>query len=326
MTAPLAMHIHVEVQIYLDGQPLAIPADVGVFGQAAYPLHTHDSSGLVHIESPVARDFHLQDFFAVWNTTPEGHAVLAMLDAARYLTVTDDGAISTGLPLVPLHDHDSSIIQALSASPSAAAAANETLVTKLDNDLLQRAPDTPGLVSLSTALDQGLSRTQLVQSILASAEYHSLEVQNLYHALLHRDPDPAGQASFLAFLAMGGTIQQVEGLLLASPEYFGDQGGTNAAFVAALYHDVLGRQAEAAGFAAWQLELTAGQSRVQITIAFLHSQEAETLAIDAIYQEYLHRPSDDAGRQSFLIMLGHGITQEQVTAQVLGSPEYLGGV
>src|SRR5438132_2299450 len=203
-TGPLAMHIHAEVQIFLDGQPLVIPANVGVFGLAAYPLHTHDSSGLVHIESPVVRDYSLQDLFAIWNTTAEGHAVLAMLDAAPYLTVTDDGVVSTGLPLVTLHDHDRIVIQALSASPSAAAAANEALVTKLYQDLLLRAPDTPGLVSLSTALDQGLSRMQVVQSMEASAEYHTMEVQNLYHAWLHRDADPAGQTGFVAFLALGG--------------------------------------------------------------------------------------------------------------------------
>lgn len=31
------------------------------------PIHTHDDTGIIHIESPVKRDFTLADFFAVWN-------------------------------------------------------------------------------------------------------------------------------------------------------------------------------------------------------------------------------------------------------------------
>ena len=33
------------------------------------PLHTHDSSGEVHIEGPYARDFTIGEFFQIWNKT-----------------------------------------------------------------------------------------------------------------------------------------------------------------------------------------------------------------------------------------------------------------
>src|SRR5947209_6712154 len=116
--APLAMHIHARVHIFLDGQPIVIPANVGVFGFSAYPLHTHDASGLIHMESPVLANFNLQDFFAIWNTTLQGQAALAQLDAAPDVTVTINGTTSAGLGLVPLHDHDDIVIQALSAAPN----------------------------------------------------------------------------------------------------------------------------------------------------------------------------------------------------------------
>jgi hypothetical protein len=32
-----------------------------------YWLHTHDDSGIIHIESPVNRDYTLGQFFDVWN-------------------------------------------------------------------------------------------------------------------------------------------------------------------------------------------------------------------------------------------------------------------
>jgi hypothetical protein len=31
-----------------------------------HPLHTHDTTGKLHVESPVERDFTLGDFFTVW--------------------------------------------------------------------------------------------------------------------------------------------------------------------------------------------------------------------------------------------------------------------
>jgi hypothetical protein len=323
MMAPLAMHIHASVHIYVDGQPIVIPANVGVFGLSAYPLHTHDATGLIHMESPVVRDFHLQDFLAVWNTTAQGHAALTELDAARDLTVTVNGMASAGLGLVLLHDHDDIIIKALSANPSAAATANEMFLARLYTDLLQRTPDTVGLVGFATALDQGMSRTQAAQVMEASGEFHSLQVQGLYRSLLHRDVDPSGLAGFNAFLAAGGTSAQVSDYLLASPEYFQRAGGTDAGFVAALYSDLLHRAPEATGAAAWQALLAGGQTRARIAAEMLQTEEAQAAALHEIYQEYLHRPADDFGLSHFLAFLHNGGTREQAIAIIVGSAEYM---
>src|SRR5207248_7371258 len=76
-TTRLAMHIHALVHIFVDGQAVTIPANVGNFGTSAYPLHTHDDTGLIHMESPIVRSFALQDFFAIWDRTAQGHAALS---------------------------------------------------------------------------------------------------------------------------------------------------------------------------------------------------------------------------------------------------------
>jgi hypothetical protein len=61
-------HIHQHLAIYDRGKPVAIPNDVGrpVLGNCLYWLHTHTSDGIIHVESPVVRAFHLGDFFNVW--------------------------------------------------------------------------------------------------------------------------------------------------------------------------------------------------------------------------------------------------------------------
>lgn len=62
-------HIHPNLEIIINGQKQEIPANIGVRPTCMNSLHTHDNSGVIHVESPEKRDFNLSDFFAVWNKT-----------------------------------------------------------------------------------------------------------------------------------------------------------------------------------------------------------------------------------------------------------------
>ena len=64
-----ALHIHPYVRIQVNGQPVAIPPNVGITGTCFEPMHTHDTTGILHIESPEVRDYTLGDFFAIWAVT-----------------------------------------------------------------------------------------------------------------------------------------------------------------------------------------------------------------------------------------------------------------
>src|SRR5689334_9208813 len=46
-----ALHHHIQLYIYVDGQPVIVPQNIGLSSSAASPLHTHDDTGLVHVES-----------------------------------------------------------------------------------------------------------------------------------------------------------------------------------------------------------------------------------------------------------------------------------
>ena len=78
----LVYHIHAHLQVYVDGQPRALPAAIGMVGpvseqtpygpfygaqQCYYWLHTHASDGVIHIESPSVRIYTLGNFFDEWN-------------------------------------------------------------------------------------------------------------------------------------------------------------------------------------------------------------------------------------------------------------------
>lgn len=67
-------HIHAVLKIYINGQESPLPANLGIetnaqSGQATcfYWLHTHDSSGVVHIESPAVEPFTVGQLVDEWN-------------------------------------------------------------------------------------------------------------------------------------------------------------------------------------------------------------------------------------------------------------------
>jgi hypothetical protein len=66
-TEGTAVHIHQHFDLFVDGREVPVPAGVGIDPAVGYaPLHTHDASGVIHVESPIARTYTLGDFFAVW--------------------------------------------------------------------------------------------------------------------------------------------------------------------------------------------------------------------------------------------------------------------
>jgi hypothetical protein len=77
----LAYHIHIHLQVYVDGQSRSIPAAIGLLGpvyentpygrfygaqKCYYWLHTHASDGIIHVESPTKRIYTLGIFFDEW--------------------------------------------------------------------------------------------------------------------------------------------------------------------------------------------------------------------------------------------------------------------
>jgi hypothetical protein len=60
-------HNHAHLDIFVNGHVISIPPGIGIVDdKCLYWLHTHDETGVIHIESPVRRDFTLGQFFDVW--------------------------------------------------------------------------------------------------------------------------------------------------------------------------------------------------------------------------------------------------------------------
>ncbi|MHB8467458.1 MAG: hypothetical protein ACYDD7_21800, partial [Acidimicrobiales bacterium] len=92
-------HIHAHLDVFYDGQRVTVPAYVGIdlVAQAISPLHTHDTSGVVHIESPVVKDYRLGQFFIEWGVEIRAHPAVAYVNGLAVTTPPAD---------LVLHAHD----------------------------------------------------------------------------------------------------------------------------------------------------------------------------------------------------------------------------
>lgn len=61
-----AQHTHQHLAITINGQKMPIPKNIGIGSDFISPIHTHEEDGIIHVESPVVKDFTLGQFFTEW--------------------------------------------------------------------------------------------------------------------------------------------------------------------------------------------------------------------------------------------------------------------
>jgi hypothetical protein len=68
-TEQLTYHVHAHLSLYINGSPVTVPAYIGIdnTNQCFYWLHTHDVSGIIHIEAPQPGSYKLGTFFHLWD-------------------------------------------------------------------------------------------------------------------------------------------------------------------------------------------------------------------------------------------------------------------
>ena len=104
-----AQHIHAHLDVFLNGQAVTVPANIGIDYVASHitPLHTHDDSGVIHIESPDLRTFTLGQFFTEWGVTLTSSCVASYCAPSSPLVVDVNGAPFSGDPgTIVIHRHD----------------------------------------------------------------------------------------------------------------------------------------------------------------------------------------------------------------------------
>lgn len=89
----VAVHYHAHLSIYINGQAVQIPANTGIASDCIYWLHTHDTTGVIHIEAPQNTRFTLGQFFDIWKNqfADLGNGFPSQLDQTSGWSVYVDG-------------------------------------------------------------------------------------------------------------------------------------------------------------------------------------------------------------------------------------------
>jgi len=200
---------------------------------------------------------------------------------------------------------------------------NAVYVAAVYLDVLGRAPDPGGLAYWDHLLDSGTAVSSVAAAIAHSDEYYqNFVIRPAYSNLLGRTADAGGVKYWTTQMDAGVMDQELEADLVSSPEFYANAGGTNTAWIDAVYKLLLGRAPDASGENYWNSQLAAGQTLNQVAQGIAGSQENNTQLINDDYFHYLGRVADSGGLAYWLGQFADGSTNEDVIAGFTGSAEY----
>lgn len=95
------LHIHQHLDIFVHGSPVVVPTNIGVNvpGNFIAPIHSHDTTGIMHVESPTVQDFTLGQFFDVWGVRLTENCIGGYCNEGEHvMRVYSNGELVTGDP------------------------------------------------------------------------------------------------------------------------------------------------------------------------------------------------------------------------------------
>ncbi len=101
-------HIHAHVTMYINGQRVPVPGNIGIApdGSCLYWVHTHSNDGVIHIEAPAGHSFTLGNFLDIWGTRFLQLGYPRQLDQTDGWQVYVDGKPFAGdFHTIPLQSH-----------------------------------------------------------------------------------------------------------------------------------------------------------------------------------------------------------------------------
>jgi hypothetical protein len=60
------VHYHAHLDVIINGEAVTVASQIGIAKTTISPMHTHDKSGVVHIEAEEDAEFTTQQFFTEW--------------------------------------------------------------------------------------------------------------------------------------------------------------------------------------------------------------------------------------------------------------------
>ncbi len=263
---------------------------------------------------------------SVWNRILQVLAVLVIVMVTIGVTATPVG--SRPLTAIGPDQAAGSIDDVVGIPPAGPTnvsgptnSANAMFVVASYNELLGRPADTAGLDFHLARLAAGGARSRgaFAYGMLFSAEGSRHEVRRAYTDLLDRSPDAGGEDYWTNHL-QGRGVLDLRVLLLAGDEYYAAAGGTDGAWIDALYLDTVGRAADAGGRQYWLDQRANGVSRTLVAAGLYLSDEALGHRVDSYYGEALGRTPGAAERAGATATIRR-IGERGLRAQIWASDE-----
>ncbi len=106
-------HYHARIQITQNGKNITVPENIGITGECIHPLHTHNTTGLIHMDYPKKFDFTLGDFFDIQGIILNDKQIgsIKTYDGYKIIVKINNKIITKDLRHIILKDLDTITIQ-----------------------------------------------------------------------------------------------------------------------------------------------------------------------------------------------------------------------
>jgi glucose/arabinose dehydrogenase len=212
-------------------------------------------------------------------------------------------------------------------------ASNRLFVLQQYRDLLGREGDAGGVLAWTGYLDSGAPRRNVVSQFMDSGEFRFMDsvVATLLYACFLRPPTHLEIRYWTDQRHMNTPIDFVAEYFSQTSEFLARYGAlNNNDFVVAVYRNVLGREPDPGGLAAWRQALDSGSyTRGQVMLGF--SQSGEFLSkphvifsvfVAQLYSILLGRTGEPAGYDAWVTYLEAGGSPNTAIEVFLNSGEY----
>lgn len=114
----LAYHIHAHISIYMNGSQVPLVANTGIAPvgvtsnanvECFYWMHTHDATGVIHIESPTTKLYTLNQFFDIWQqkfSSARSPFPTQLSSSLGWVIYVNGKQVNTDFSHLQLHAHD----------------------------------------------------------------------------------------------------------------------------------------------------------------------------------------------------------------------------
>jgi hypothetical protein len=136
------------------------------------------------------------------------------------------------------------------------------------------------------------------------------------------NPTPGSPAILIAFATGAVSYQWYKGTAPDTSTPVSGSGPSNDRWINQIFVDLLGRSADAASISTYGGLLGGGTPRSTVALSVLTSVEYRTALVTSFYSTFLHRTPSAAEIPFWLPAFAAGMSDEQIEAQFLASPEY----